>query len=746
MTQPLQQRAMAALRAGMLVLAALTAASCATGVAPDTAPAAQQGAALPRVGMWLHPDTELDQWICYFETNPDNPVSYVHSDLRPSSWRQVAAHSSVIVLNNFMFAMPLPWTVFEKTHTYEAYIATLESFPPESPEGRWYRRLNDHVRAPLSAFAPGSDPTSEKLIYLYAHMFGYDPAFARDAGLHPLPQMTYAWPPQGLEGWPDSFLYDEGDGRRRPSFKMPATRAAVANVAYFYLKYFEDLGAEVHLSPWREVNGYVDEARCTAPDKQQCGLDSWQDLYATYQAIVARVADGGFDDSRIAVYPTFQLESFIGADRPCVNPVIVEEAKTFYDLNAAAGVPFAIGLSTYPSAEPDGLATYQGKLRHLLDSLDSSTPVACDADGDGLTAPGEGSAAAATGTRLPRDTPLTIGETSLPSWLSFQNLDTESVQHNEKLGAALALTHLGYRYRAGNGTPAYPLEFVAFSLGPNWAFPVTFHGGKSAWLTMASGLARHWITPMQPLAGQLILDAALDPDGDWDNDGVPNIRLGDTPLTARNAMQAGAADTIENAGAPGALTPIDPLTLAAGDFAYTLDNCPYQPNPAQTDIDEDGIGDACDNCIHIANYPQEDWDQDGYGNACDPDLDNDGRIQEAVDLAVIKQCQGAAIDCLAHVSFPDLPAGQDPPDLQGKAALIADMDADEDVDEDDVRTWRVLAANPRLVESGFACAGRAPCPDPARVMVRDGETVVISRPGDGRRGCGVDWWGENFAP
>lgn len=141
-------------------------------------------------------------------------------------------------------------------------------------------------------------------------------------------------------------------------------------------------------------------------------------------------------------------------------------------------------------------------------------------------------------------------------------------------------------------------------------------------------------------------------------------------------------------------------TAAIGDqdldsFADNADNCPTVFNPTQSDLDGDGIGDACDpdrdndtipdltdNCPFATNALQSDLDSDGIGDACDEDLDGDG-VNNDEDLCpdTFDPLQtDTDLDGLGDACDPD-DDGDGFPDLTDTCPLIANPDqADLDLD------------------------------------------------------------------
>ena len=74
----------------------------------------------------------------------------------------------------------------------------------------------------------------------------------------------------------------------------------------------------------------------------------------------------------------------------------------------------------------------------------------------------------------------------------------------------------------------------------------------------------------------------------------------------------------------------DALRRAMDGMQAVVSAAPFAANPAQADVDADGIGDVADNCTATPNPDQVDLDRDGQGNACDLDVDGDG-IDNALD-------------------------------------------------------------------------------------------------------------------
>jgi hypothetical protein len=140
----------------------------------------------------------------------------------------------------------------------------------------------------------------------------------------------------------------------------------------------------------------------------------------------------------------------------------------------------------------------------------------------------------------------------------------------------------------------------------------TDSGGNSAVLTAIRD--EECTDPNLGSLGDLNIDGNFSISWDTDGDGVSDY-AGTTETPVEDPFTYKAFDGCRYS---------DPGTVTMKIGAIPLDNCPGVSNSDQSDIDRDGVGDACDNCLNVPNPGQIDTDGDGVGDACDncPDTAN----------------------------------------------------------------------------------------------------------------------------
>jgi hypothetical protein len=145
-------------------------------------------------------------------------------------------------------------------------------------------------------------------------------------------------------------------------------------------------------------------------------------------------------------------------------------------------------------------------------------------------------------------------------------------------------------------------------------------------------------------------------DQDLDGDGIPDKHVDLSPWLATESGTFNGK-TVNGDNCPKIPNPEQTISFPAsaaglGDACNPdidadgvkneIDDCPYIPDPAQNlasqvggppagcnhDTDGDGVSDSFDNCKLIPNPDQSDINHNGIGDACDPDIDGDGVLNK----------------------------------------------------------------------------------------------------------------------